>query len=299
MFNARIGIDVGNGYVKYRGKAFKTRVKTGKLLKVGNKREDIHTAKMNGLDFIVGDGEMITGEDKYDNIRFKLCVLTAIADANKRFKNLKVRLCLGMPLLDKERLEDEVVQKILSWGEQSLVVDDREVTIEIVDVDIFIEGALPILTEDTGHILTLDIGSGTLNAIEWEGMTPINFDTIKGSFYKMYSDMATYLNNTKGGNFTVADIEKLILQGKKETIIKQVMTDVSEIYMIMDDFVSGSASLLKQKFNTEQVEKIQLLGGGATPSFDYWVKHFSHAHVELVPNSQFINSEIYEMVANM
>ena len=297
IFNTRMGLDVGNGYVKYKGKSFKTRVKTGKLLKVGNKREDIHTAKMNGLDFIVGDGEMITGEDKYDNIRFKLCVLTAIADANKRFKNLKVRLCLGMPLLDHDRLKDEVIQKILSWGEQVLIVDDKEVTIEIVDVEIFIEGALPILTEDTGHILTVDIGSGTINAIEWENMTPVNYDTIKGSFYKMYSDMATHLNNTKGGNFTVADIEKLILQGKKETVIKQVMTDISEIYMIMDDFVSGSASLLKQKFNTEQVEKIQLLGGGATPSFDYWVKHFPY--VELVPNSQFINSEIYEMVANM
>ena len=297
QYNVRIGIDLGNGYTKYRGKMFKTRTRTGKVLNIGNKRENIHSVKFNGIDFVVGEGEMLTGEDKYDNLRYKLCLLTAIADANRRLKNIKAKVCIGLPLLDYYRLKDDVAEKILDWGEQTITVNDREVTIEIVEVDVFIEGALPILEEDMGHILIIDIGSGTINASEWEGMSPLKYDTIKGSFYKVYSDMATYVNNDKGGSFSVEDMERIVLRRKTKTPIKQIMTDISDAYTILEDFVSGSASLIKQKFNTDQIEHIRILGGGAEPSFKYWLDHFPEA--ELVQNSQFINSEIYEMVANI
>lgn len=297
QYNVRIGIDLGNGYTKHRGKMFKTRTRTGKVLNIGNKRENIHSVKFNGIDFVVGEGEMLTGEDKYDNLRYKLCLLTAIADANRRLKNIKAKVCIGLPLLDYYRLKDDVAEKILDWGEQTIAVNDREVTIEIVAVDVFIEGALPILEEDMGHILIIDIGSGTINVSEWEGMSPLKYDTIKGSFYKVYSDMATYVNNDKGGSFSVEDMERIVLRRKTKTPIKQIMTDISNAYTILEDFVSGAASLIKQKFNTDQIEHIRILGGGAEPSFKYWLDHFPEA--ELVQNSQFINSEIYEMVANV
>ena len=296
-FNVQIGIDLGNGYTKYDGKMFKTRTRTGRLLKIGNVRDNVHSINYNGTDFIVGEGEMLTGEDKYDNLRYKLCLLTAIADSSKRLKNIKAKISIGLPLLDFDRLKTIVSEKILSWGEESITVDGKDYTIEIVEVIPFIEGALPILTEDASNMLTIDIGSGTINVIEWDNMSPVDYDTIPKSYYKMYSSVATHLNNMKGGGFTVEDVEKFMLGGKIETTVNQKKVDVSDAYVILEDFVSGSASLIKQRFKTGQVEKIAILGGGAESSAKYWLKHFPEAQV--VRNSQLINSEIFDLVSKM
>lgn len=297
MINARLGIDLGNGYTKYNGKMFKTRTKTGKLLKVGTARSNVHEVIYNGRTFVVGDGEMLTGETKYNDIRYKLCLLTAIIDSVPHIKNINAKICVGMPILDHDRLKSAVESEILSWGIQSICVNGTEYTVHIKEVDVFIEGALPILQNDTSNTITIDIGSGTINTVEWDNMSPIKYDTMPKSFYRMYSDIATYLNDVKGGNFTVEDVEKIIINNRTVTPINQVPTDISEIYDIVEDFVSGSASLIRQKFSTGQVEKIQLLGGGASATYDYWLKQFPK--ILLVEDCQHINSKVYDMVAKL
>lgn len=296
--NVRKGIDLGNGYVKFDGKQFATKSKVGRLLKgVGNNRTDLHSVKYNGVDYVVGDGEMLTGDEKYFDPRYKLMLLTAVAESGRKFKNIKARVCVGVPMLDRDRLEPVIKQEILSWGEQTIEVNGREHNIEIVDVEVFIEGALPILTEDSREILTIDIGAGTINVAQWSNMSPVNYDTLPSSFITMYSDMAKYLNENFGGGYTSADVERLIKDKKTKTPIKQKMTDISDIYLIMDEFVSGAVSQIKETFKTDQIESVQILGGGAEATFSRWQKYFPEA--ELVANCQTVNSEIFEIVANM
>ncbi|HBF7594780.1 TPA: ParM/StbA family protein [Clostridioides difficile] len=296
--NVRRGIDLGNGYVKFDGRKFATKSRVGRLLKgVGVSRTDLHSVIYNEVEYIVGEGEMLTGDAKYFDPRYRLILLTAVAESGKRFKNIKARVCVGVPMLDRDRLEPVIKQEILSWGEQSIIVNGREHNIEIVEVEVFIEGALPILTEDTREILTIDIGAGTINVAQWSNMSPVDYDTLPSSFINMYSDMAKYINENFGGGFTSADVEKLVCAKKTKTPIKQKMTDISDIYLIMDEFVSGAVSQIKETFKTDQIESVQILGGGAEATFSRWQKYFPEA--ELVANSQTINSEIFDIVANM
>lgn len=292
------GFDIGNAYANFNGMRFATRVRVGKDLNIGNTKEEVHQVVYNNVNYIVGDalGKAVMGENKYNTDAFKICLLTAIALRGGRKRTIRAKISIGVPMENFERKAEEVAEIIKSWGTEYITVDDNNYKIDIVDFDVFIEGALPVLTEDESNLLAIDIGGGTVNVSEWDEMNLNDFGTIPASITKVYSNIATYLNRTHGGSFTSADVEKLIMKNKKTTYINQVETDISEIYKFIEEFVDGVVSSMEEsKFKVSQVEKIEIFGGGAISTFEYFKKHFPLAN--MVEEPQAVNSKILKLVA--
>ena len=294
------GFDIGNAFVNFADVKFATKVKVGKLLNVGNKRENVHQINYDGVDYIVGDGNAIMGENKYNTDGYKLCLLTAIAlrGAKSRKRNIRAKVCIGLPIELHERKAEQVREIIESWGTQEIVVNGAKYTIYIVELDIFIEGAVPVLEEDASHHITIDIGGGTIDAIEWKDMSPIKYETIHASITNVYSDIAQYLNINYGGGFEASDVEEIITSGKTETTINHEKVDISPIYRIIEEFVDNVVSRLEaSKFKTGQVEKISIFGGGVYTTHKYFIKHYPKA--KMVDDAQFVNSKVFKLVAKM
>mgnify|MGYP003240558560 CR=1 FL=1 len=301
--NLTEGFDIGNAYANFSNMKFATKVKIGKKLEL-DKRIEVHQVNYNGVDYVVGDGKAVMGEFKYSTDAYKLCVLTAIALKSGRKRNVRAKICLGLPIMNFERKVEEVRSIIESWGVQELAIKDENTgkyntyTIEIVDLKFFIEGALPVLNEDMSHQLTIDIGGGTINVVEWEDMSPVNYTTLDASITNMYLNIAEYLNYNYGGSFTTGDIEKIICKEKTVIPINQVPVDISAIYLMVQEFVDGVVSSIEEaKFKVGQVEKISIFGGGVYSTFKYFTKHYTHA--EQVKDAQFVNSKILRLVAKM
>lgn len=301
--NTVSGIDVGNAYVNTKDIKFASRIKVGTLLNMGvqtKEQKEVHQITYNDVDFILGgtEGNAIMGENKFSTDGYKIALLTAIALRSGKRKNVKAKICIGLPLENFDRKAEEVREIIESWGLQSIEVDGKLYNIEIIELIIFIEGALEIKTKNTGHVLTIDIGGGTVNVVEWENGQPIRYKTIDESITNMYSNIAQYINLRYGGGYTTGDVEKFIKDGKKVIKIKQKDVDISEVYKIVEQFVDGVVSKIEEhKFKVNQVEEIDIFGGGVYSTFEYFKKFFPTAIQ--IDNAQFVNAEIFENIARM
>lgn len=288
------GIDVGNGYTKYKGCLFASKVRVGDLINFGKKKENVYEVEMNGTKYVVGEGANFTGDNRYYEDYYKLCLLTAIALSAKGEDFIENNLVLGLPE-KKFKLNGEKLKKhILGIGQQEIKINGINYIIRTKDCTVFIEGAYPILTEEEENVIIIDNGAGTINVSQWENMSIINSVTYGESMNKMYADVANYLNSNKGADFKPSEIEKIL--NKKNIIINNVETDITDIRPIVENHITEIASYIRNDFQTKNASKIYLIGGGGADTIQYWKKQFPV--INLVENSQFINQKVYELVAN-
>lgn len=288
-------VDLGHGYVKTEGAKFPSKVKVGSnLTKLGKKKRDTFAVTMGGQAYVVGDGRLFTGEDRYTTVGYKLALLTSIAVNFPSEDFIELNVVVGVPIERHGRVQETIIN-FYKGMQETITVDGREVTIRIKDIFVSIEGAYPIVTGEDGRIITIDMGAGTVNVTELDNCSFEKYATYNESMHKMYQDIATYLNETKGGNFMPSDIEPIL--NKKEISIKQVKTDITSIRPIIADNIAEVASLIRNRFATDRADAIYLIGGGAMDTYNYWHKEFPTA--ELVADGQMVNLKIYEVVAQM
>lgn len=293
----KLGIDLGNGYVKFNNKKFASRVKLGRLANFGETREEVHQIVYKGKHYVVGEGEVFTTSDRYFTEDYKVCLLTAIALNNESNKDnlVNANICTGLPV-DKFMSEtrEKVKEHISSWGIEKITVDGREYIIDIRNNAVFVEGAYVVKTKDKSNIITIDIGAGTVNIIQWENQSPVKFDTKNKSFYNLYEKIAKLIKETNRGDVSIEYIEKNL--GKDTFIINQEEVDVRDTHIIIEKHIRNLASEINNYFDIAQAKEIDLIGGGAIPTFEYWKSIYPNG-VKLIQGSQYINSEIFDIVA--
>lgn len=291
----KLGIDLGNGYVKFKGQKFASRVKLGKLANFGNKKEEVYQVKFEGIDYVVGDGEVFTTENRYFTDDYKICLLTAIALSSNEEVLDNVHICVGLPVtkfMDID-LKTKFEKYLNGLGLQKIIVDGKEKLINIRKAIVFVEGAYIVESKDKDTVLSIDIGAGTVNTILWENQVPIEFDTKNRSFYNLYAKIAKHIKDTGRGNVSIDYIEKHL--GEEEIIIDQKKVDISDTKKIIEKHIIELASEINNLFDIEKVSKIQFMGGGALPTYKYWKNIYTNG-TELVQDSQFVNSKIYQTV---
>lgn len=297
----KLGIDLGNGWTKFDGMKFASSVGLGKLSKVGEKHPEIHQVELDGMHYIVGrieDGSFL-GDNRYTSDSYKICLLTAIALASKsRGINGKVKaeICVGLPInLYNDGLGEKLAEHIKGYNTQTIIVNGEEYDIQMKSVVVFPEGALVVKDGDMGSVLTIDIGSGTVNVVEWEGGRPKEDKTLPRSMGNMYSRIGSYLSDL-GATHDARQIEKLLYDEKRIVVVNQEEHDVTRaIEGIIENTVSRMASDIRTHFtNWKSISKIKLLGGGSIPTFNAWKKEFPA--ITLSDDSQFVNSEIFSMI---
>lgn len=289
----KIGIDLGNGYVKFKDKKFASRVKVGRLATFGERRSDVFEVVYDGVYYTVGEGQVFTTDERYFTDDYKICLLTAIAESTNE-DVIEAEICVGMPVSSFMSNKRAEVEKYLnSLGVQKIILNGVEKIINIKKAIVFVEGAYVIESKDKENIITIDIGAGTVNIIQWENQVPVEFDTKYKSFYNLYSKIAKHLKDTNRGVVSPAYIEENL--GADSIIINQTNVDIKDTHKIIEKHIIELASEINGYFNVSQASKIQILGGGAFPTFKYW-KNIYKDGCELIADSQFVNSKIYEKV---
>jgi plasmid segregation protein ParM len=273
-------------------------VRLGKLANFGNKKEDVYAVKYNGIDYVVGEGEVFTTDDRYYTDDYKICLLTAIALSTNEEVLDRVEICVGLPVIKFMNTEfKEKFEKYLNnLGLQNINVNGKEKLINIRKAVVFVEGAYVVESKDTGNVITFDIGAGTVNIIQWKNQVPINFDTKTKSFYNLYEKIAKYLKDTNRGSVSIEYIEETL--GEDEIIINQKKVNIADTKIIIEKHIRKLASEVNSFFDIENAEKIQFLGGGALPTYKYWKSIYPNG-TELINNSQFANAKIYQQVLEL
>jgi plasmid segregation protein ParM len=287
------GVDLGNGYVKFDSKKFASRVKVGEAYKFGKQKKDVYEVSYEGVTYTVGEGSIFTGENRYYSKEYKLCLLTAIALSYPNEDFIEVSICVGLPEKKHKIHGEKLTKHIKDLGQQQIRVNEKDYVIRINDAIVFIEAAYPILAEEEGKVVVIDQGAGTVNVTQWEDLSIVHSSTYTDSMYKMYADIANYLNSNKGSDFKPTDIEKLL--NKKSTTIGGKETDITDIRPIIQNYITEISSFINNDFDVNTAEKLYLMGGGGMDLISYWQKQYPN--IELVPDGQTINSKVYEMVA--
>lgn len=290
----KFGIDLGNGYVKCGGIKFASKLSVGRLATFGEKRTDVFEVIYDETIYTVGEGQLFTTDDRYFTEDYKVCLLTAIALKSKDETVIDAEICVGLPVakfMSEARIK---VQDYLNkLGVQKITLNGIEYIINIKKAIVFVEGAYVVETKDMNNVITVDIGAGTVNIIQWENQVPIKFDTKNKSFYNLYAKIAKHLKDTNRGDVTTDYIEKNL--GADEIKINQKSVDIKDTHKIIEKHIRELASEINNYFDVSLATKIQFLGGGAFPTFKYWKSIYGDG-VELVDNSQFINSKIFSKV---
>lgn len=292
------GLDIGNGFCKYEmGKRFASKVRKGKLTKVASGikiANEVHEIIYEDEHYIVGDGNSFIGRERYFTKEYEIAFLTAIALSNKEKKNpVEVHAVIGVPFEHHNSDAVKIQEHLNALGVKKITVDGIDHIIDIKEITVFVEGALPIKDNDDSHIITIDVGMGTVNIVEWEGQTAKNPYTNNGSFNIMYQELSSFLNDKHGTSLNPDMCEKFISKPTLNT--KHGTVDISEdVERLLVGTISNMISFTK-KIDFEGADKIEVFGGGSIDTFHIWKEHFPKA--TLVPNSQYINQEIYQAVA--
>ena len=313
----KLGVDVGNGFVKTNGKRFASAVVKGKLGSVGERAEGHHQIMMDGKPWIVGRGEKFICEDRYTDPRYKVCLLTAIAmEAKSRgitASNLLVDVCVGVPqnLHKNDELVADLRDTLLGWDQINVQVDNNiegginaNYNIKIRKVIVFVEGALCLLTDDMSKTLTIDLGEGTYNAVLWENGAIVKDDTDMYGAQYIFQTVKEDIEWATGKVVKASEVEDCIMRG----VYALPIGEEGELVNLEAEFREAINSAVRNiyttisktgKFNFNTIEKIQLLGGTSSFTYEYFEKIPAfRGKTVLVKNAQFINSEIYEAVIN-
>lgn len=292
-----LGIDLGNGFTKYgQGLKFASKVKSGSLSNIiGIKgASEVHGVVYEDEEYIIGEGSAFTGTDRYYTKEYEIALLTAIALATKNRRNpVEVNLVLGVPVEHYDNWADQIEEHYSNLDVKQIEVDGKLHIIEIKSVSVFIEGALPIKDNDDSHMITIDVGAGTVNIIEWENQEIIQKTTVNASFNTVYEEMKKYLNDKYKTTLNANNIEKLIGKTTMKNIEGETI-DITGMYNKLREHV-GNIFTYMGTFNYTICDKIQVFGGGAKETIKYWKEKLPKA--EMVEDFQFVNQQVYQAVA--
>lgn len=292
-----LGIDLGNGFTKYGvDLKFASKVKRGSLSKIAGVRNaaEVHEIVYDEETWVVGEGDSFIGADRYFDKPYEIALMTAIALATTKRRNpVEVNLVIGVPVEHYDELAEDVQNYIENIGLKQITVDGKLHIIDIKSASVFIEGALPIKDNDDTHMITIDVGAGTINIIEWEEQEVVHKYTNNGSFNTMYSDIASYLNGKHKTRLNPSKVQKLM--GESTMDLKTGETvDITDMYDIVKTTIGDILSYLT-RFDFDGCKEIKVFGGGAKDTFQFWKAKLPKA--EMMDKFQFINQEVYQIVA--
>lgn len=295
-----LGIDLGNNYVKTSaGVKFPSTLKAGHM---SINKDDIKVS-YKGTKWTVGneDGIKNIGIDKYRNHHFKILLLTSIIKSVSDNKNvIQCKIVLGIPAeyYNIEELKEGMKKEILSWGEQSILVNNILKTIVINDVEIFMESGIVFSHQErfaNEKTLVIDIGGSTIDISMWKGLDLINLKTITNGCISLNERVISLVNETYKTNLNSYIAGDMI--NKKEYTINQEMKDISFIEPLIDSYILEISSTIRQYFNYQECNSIQFIGGGSISLKDTIIKYFEKAEIEI--DSEFKNANTYKKVGEM
>lgn len=292
------GIDIGNDTTKNDNMVkFRSRVIAGHK---GINKDDIKV-EYKGKKYTVGSkaGSLNLGPNKYFNVDYDICLLTAIAKSTIE-QNIEAKIVAGLPPEQFESpVKDKLEEKINKLGQQEITIyeGDKKIKkiITIVKGLIFEESAI-VFSDPKEYknekTLIIDIGGGSCDIAQFDGLELIRHNTTKLGMLTLYTDMKTSLNSEFGNIGLQADAMEDIL-GRDTYEINEEVKNISFLKDIVEKHVREINNVVTQNFDAGN-RKIRVIGGGAAALIENIKAYYPNAKV--LNNAQFLNAITYKEV---
>lgn len=292
----KLGIDVGNGYTKFKGLKFASKVSLGEQPKVGEKQKETHYVKFEDEDYIIGEGNNFLGMERYFTKEYTLCLLTSIALSSDD-THISAKIVVGLPYTRVETVAGNLKKHLLTIKNARIRVDNKNFTINIDDVKIFVEGAYPILVQDKSNCITIDKGAGTICVNHFDNLHLEKSMIYENSELNLFGDIAQAINSTHCTSFNADTVEPIVY--KEYALIKRKKTRIADVTeKIIDQHIKGISNDIIKDFNLDGIllENIYLIGGTAEDTKPYFEKYLGD--IDVINDNQFINQQLYQAVAD-
>lgn len=296
MSEVNLGVDVGNGYTKFNGEKFASKVSLGEKPQIGEKPLEVHYIKYENENYIIGEGSNFLGTERYFTKEYKLALLTAIA-LSSNDNHINAKIVIGLPYTRIQTVANKLKKHLLGIKNARIKVNNKNYNINIEDVKVFVEGAYPILVQDHSNCITIDKGAGTICVNHFQNLQLKNSKIYEESELKLIGDIEQALNSTYGTSLTADTVEPIAY--KEYALIKRKKTRIADVTKkIIDAHIKAVSNNVNKDFNLDGLllEHIYLIGGTAEDTKEYFQKYLGN--IEVVEDNQFINQKLYQAVAD-
>lgn len=244
----------------------------------------------DGVTYNVGStGSFVADSDKTNDINFKLCLYTAIADGMQGSVDNSVQLVTGLPIAYYTNQKDNLKKSLLNNVVDLTLIKDgisTEKTFIISDVAVFPQSAgLMILRPDlftkNAYNLVIDIGGYTTDVSLFKGIDLIRYRTFQKGMLKLNGLIRNHLS-MHGFDMPLIEVSDIIAG----TSSFDAFVNKEEIAEIIRDYISGILSDIKIEFNEYKFAKLNYIGGGSKD-----LQNFLKGNI--VADSIYVNSNAF------
>jgi len=266
------GIDKGTTYTKdHEGNIIKSTVREindevlidGKLI-----------VDFEGKKYVIGEkGHYSTDLEKanHNNTRILVYTLIALSEASNY---IKTNLVLGLPigLYSKNKVK---MRQLFDTGIQKITINNREIYIQILNVEVFPEAAAAFYTQSSKDALVIDIGGLSIDTALMKNSKLEKYSTYSMGTMKLYSKIANKLNGQYDLSLTEWDIQDIFKDGLYIYGEKQDL----EIDDILEAHTLEIIERLKLEYDLKVINNVLLTGGGSILLQDYIETYIPQAKV--------------------
>lgn len=261
-----ITIDLGNFNIKTsKGLIFENRF----LLDNINDIFGAETITIDESTYFIGKGKF---EKEYNKINKNYLPSLLYALAKSTYDD-EVNIIIGLPIAQiglKNKISNELTNMNFEFK-----VNGVNRKIHINKCGVVKEGfsSLYSLQDRKGRKAILDIGGRTINVVIFQDAKEVTSFTINMGTLNFF-DMIAAHENSKGGNFTIEEINEYLLHGG---------LDINNYMDIIDKFVNTLENEIKLQFPNINMYKVLVTGGGSL--FFYNAIKSKYTNVELMENA--------------
>ena len=298
-----LGLDNGYNYTKTsEGISILSTVKKG----IDDINNETLQVKVGDIDYIVSEsnGSYVADQDKLKSEEskeiLKVCTLTAIGLSFPNETFIDVEIVAGLPVDYFSNQKDEFKEVLESYNEKIFINSvGFEQTIKIKSATIYPQSAGVVFSKvkevKYESSLIIDIGGGTWDISQFEGLKMVNKRSYQEGMLVLYSRIAQYLNSTYYTKYGISDI--YALEQRRYFSVSGERKPISECDFIIKEHVQKVITNIKRDFDTINADNIFLIGGGASELEEYILKEFPNAELEI--NSRFTNANCFELMGRM
>lgn len=246
--------------------------------------------ELNNKIYSIGStGTFASDSNKINDINFKLCLYSAIADSMRVPVDNSVKLVTGLPIAyyskQKDSLRENLMNKMIDLTfTKSGVEQDR--TFVISDVIVFPQSAglliiRPDLFSKNAYNIVIDIGGYTTDVSLFKGKELIRFRTFQKGMIKLNGLIRSHLS-TYGLDMPIMEVSDLIAG---PNFVNNIVKN-SDIVTIIEKYLTSIISDIKIEFTEYPYSTKTYIGGGSKDLEKY-------INGDVVAESIFVNAEAF------
>lgn len=297
-----LGLDNGYNFTKSsKGVCIHSTIKPGP--------DDINNViqtTIKGKEYIVGepDGAYIADADKLKNAAskevLKVTTLTAIGMSYPTESFIDVNLVVGVPVGYFSKQREELKYMMENLNEKIYVNQvGIEQTIKVNEVLVYPQSAGLVFkkanTLKEESTLIIDIGGGTWDISQFNGLKLENKATYPEGMLILYEKISQFLNSNYYTKYDPSEVYHLLKRGFFTSAGEKKSMDL--VKPIIINHVREIMTKLTRAFDVTSVDNVFLIGGGAAELTPYIKDNIPNA--ELEENAQFTNAECFELMGKI